>query len=170
MRRLALRVLISLGVIGAIVLAVVLSGTGNNATGKPAPALPAAVIVPPRETLATLRGKPAAINFWASWCDPCRKEAPELERLFGTLGGRAHLVGVDYTDGLNGARAFIREFHLTYPNLSDPNGVVGDRYGLTGLPTTAILDASGRIVRLLPGPQTQASVRTALRQAGATGL
>ena len=164
MPRAALRALAVVAVVGALVLVVVLSGTSGSGTGRAAPELPTEVLVPPQATLASLRGKPAAINFWASWCDPCRKETPELERLFRSLTGEAHLVGVDYSDGRGSAEAFIREFGVTYPVLRDPDGQVGDRYGVTGLPTTAILNSHGQITLLLRGPQSETSVRAALRQ------
>ena len=166
MRTAAIRGLIGVTVVGALVLVVVLSGSSGSGTGRPAPQLPTEVLVPPRATLASLRGKPAAVNFWASWCDPCRKETPELERLSRSLHGEAQLIGVDYSDGRGSAEAFIREFGVTYPVLRDPDGRVGDRYGVTGLPTTAILNSQGKIVLLLRGPQTEDSVRAALRQAG----
>jgi cytochrome c biogenesis protein CcmG, thiol:disulfide interchange protein DsbE len=165
MRRWAVRVLVVLAAVGALILIVVLSGTSGSDTRRPAPQLPTEILVPPRQTLALLRGKPAAINFWASWCEPCRKETPELERLFSSLHGEARLVGVNYSDDRNSAESFIREFHVTYPILRDPDGQVGDRYGVTGLPTTAILDARGQIVQLLRGPQTEESVRLALAAA-----
>ena len=168
MRRAALRGLAIVAAVGALVLVVVLSGSSGSRIGRPAPQLPKEVLVPPRETVASLRGNPAAINFWASWCDPCRKETPELERLSRSLHGEARLVGVDYSDGRGSAESFIREFDVTYPVLRDPDGVVGDRYGVTGLPTTAILNSKGRIVQLLRGPQTEDSVRAALREAGAS--
>jgi cytochrome c biogenesis protein CcmG, thiol:disulfide interchange protein DsbE len=165
MRRLAVRAAAVAAVVGALVIAVVLSGS-NGSGRRPAPQLPAEVLVPPRQTLASLHGRPAAINFWASWCDPCRKESPELERLYRSLHGKANIVGVDYSDAADSARSFIREFHLTYPMLRDPDGRIGDRYGVTGLPTTAILDSQGQIVQLLRGPQTKDSVGEALREAG----
>lgn len=142
---------------------VVLSGTSNRSgTGRPAPQLPTRVLVPPKVTLASLRGKPAAINFWASWCSPCQTEAPELERVAHALHGRASLVGVDWTDGTGAARSFVHEHQLTYPILIDADGVVGQDYGLNGLPTTFILDAQGRIVDVLRGPQSGASLLRAL--------
>ncbi len=164
MQRAAFRAGAVAAVIAALVLAVVLSGTSSN-TGKPAPELPREVLVPPRQTLASLRGKPAAINFWASWCGPCRKESPDMQRLYRSLHGSAALVGVDYSDGAGNARDFIHEFGLGYPMLRDPDGKVGDRYGVTGLPATAIIDSMGRIAELLRGPQTAQTVGRALRQA-----
>jgi cytochrome c biogenesis protein CcmG/thiol:disulfide interchange protein DsbE len=160
--------------IGFVVVAIVavlvgvelLSGSSDSGPGKPAPQLPTTVLVPPAVHLDSLRGKPAAINFWASWCEPCRREAPELERLNRSLHGSASIVGVDWTDGLDSARAFIREHHMTYPDLRDQDGVVGQRYGLIGLPTTFILDSHGTISDVLRGPQTAQTVRRALDAAG----
>jgi cytochrome c biogenesis protein CcmG/thiol:disulfide interchange protein DsbE len=155
-------------VIGALAALEVLtngSGSGDRA-GRAAPALPAEVLTPPRATLASLRGRPALVNFWASWCGPCIKEAPELRRVAGRLGGRAALVGVDWNDARSGARAFIRRNGWTFPNVRDGDGTVGNRYGLSGLPNTFVLDRAGRIVRVLRGPQTVASLERALRDAG----
>jgi cytochrome c biogenesis protein CcmG/thiol:disulfide interchange protein DsbE len=134
----------------------------SSGTPKPAPPLPSAVLQAPRATLASLRGKPALINFWASWCDPCRKEAPELARLDRSLHGAANLVGVDYTDEAGAAREFIHRYGWTFPVLADPNGVYGARFKFSGLPTTVVLDSRGRIAATLRGPQTEAGLRRAL--------
>ncbi len=163
MRRALLPALILLAVAAVIVIEV--AADSSNPAARPAPRLPAEVLVGPKATLAGLRGDPAAINFWASWCEPCRREMPQLERLSRSLKGDASLVGIDYSDDASSARALIRELHVTYPNLRDGSGEVGNSYGLSGLPTTAILDPAGRVVRLLRGPQTAASVRGALRSA-----
>jgi len=150
-------------VVGLIAFEVLSVGSDDKA--KPAPALPTAVLQAPRATLAGLRGKPALINFWASWCDPCRKEAPELERFERSLHGAARLVGVDYTDQAGAARGFIHRYGWTFPVLSDPNGTYGARYEFSGLPTTVVLDPRGRIVQTLRGPQTLADLRAALESA-----
>ena len=152
----------ALAVITVVIAIVLLSGTSNRFAGRPAPPLPSQVLVPPKVTLASLRGKPAAINFWASWCSPCQKEATDLERVAGDLHGRASLVGVNWTDGSGSARSFVAKHHLTYPNLIDSDGVTGNRYGLNGLPTTFIVDPEGRISQVLPGPQTSDSLLRAL--------
>jgi cytochrome c biogenesis protein CcmG, thiol:disulfide interchange protein DsbE len=149
--------------IAALIAIVLLSGTSNRSvTGRQAPQLPTRVLVPPQVTLASLRGKPAAINFWASWCAPCKKEAPDLERVAGLLRGRARLVGVNWEDGTSAARSYVDQYHLTFPNLIDPDGVAGGAYGLRGLPTTFILDSQGRITDVLQGPQSAESLMRAL--------
>jgi cytochrome c biogenesis protein CcmG/thiol:disulfide interchange protein DsbE len=167
MHRRLLTGLAVLAVAGGLVAAEILSGSSNGSeTGRPAPPLPASVLVPPKVTLASLRGKPAAINFWASWCDPCREEAAALERLARSLRGRARLVGVDWTDGLGGARSYVSQYHWTFPNLRDPDGVVGNNYRIQGLPTTFIINSRGTITDVLRGPQSLGSLRQALRSAG----
>ncbi len=163
MPSLRLLVLFALGV-GALAAAVLIAGT-RSAAGRAAPPLPRQVLTPPAVTLASLRGKPALINFWASWCQPCQEEAPRLQRFAAGLGGRGHLVGVDYSDALSDARAFIRRYRWTFPVLRDGSGTTGAAYDIPGLPTTAVLDAQGRIVKTLIGPQTQKTLEAALRAA-----
>jgi cytochrome c biogenesis protein CcmG/thiol:disulfide interchange protein DsbE len=116
-------------------------------------------------TIESLRGKPAVVNFWASWCDPCREEADHLQRFHERNRGKVAVVGVDYTDELPKARKFIREFGWTFPNLSDPEGLAGSSYDLAGLPVTVILDSEGKIAARLRGPQTEASLERAVREA-----
>jgi peroxiredoxin len=118
--------------------------------------------VPPRESLATLAGRPAIVTFWASWCGPCGREAAQLARLAGALHGRARLVGVSWNDSPSAARAFVRRHGWTFPNLRDGDGTAGDRYGLGGLPTTFVLDSHGRIARRLVGPQTASGLLAAV--------
>jgi cytochrome c biogenesis protein CcmG/thiol:disulfide interchange protein DsbE len=141
------------------------AGSGKGGSARPAPPLPTAVLQPPRVKLADLRGKPALINFWAAWCEPCRQEAPELEQLSRELHGTAALVGVDYTDRADAARSFIRKYGWTFPVLADPDGVYGARFGFSGLPTTAVLNSKGDVVELLRGPQNAADLHRALRTA-----
>lgn len=151
----------------AVVVAVVLTVTGafsgsSRTTRRPAPALPRTVLTGPRVTLADLRGTPVIVNFWASWCGPCRHEARALEAFARTLHGRARLVGVDWNDGLRGARAFLRTYGWSFPTLRDADGSAGNAYGIVGLPTTFIVDRHGRIVRTLTGPQSVTSIQRAL--------
>jgi cytochrome c biogenesis protein CcmG/thiol:disulfide interchange protein DsbE len=149
----------------AVIAVEALTAGSNGTEGKPAPALPTDVLQPPKVTVADLRGHPALINFWASWCDPCRHEAPELEHLYRSMPRGAQLVGVDYTDQEDSARSFLRSYGWTFPVLSDPDGVYGARYGFSGLPTSVVIDARGRIVETLRGPQTEEDFRRALEAA-----
>src|SRR5216684_8553619 len=91
-----------------VVLAVLVGGNASPAKARPAPALPTQLLVGPRVDIASLRGRPAIIHFWASWCGPCVKEAPQLARLAGELRGRATLVGIDWSDSPSGAARFVR--------------------------------------------------------------
>ena len=86
-----------------------------------------------------------------------------MESLAQSLHGRARLVGVDWSDDLGNARDFVREHEWSFPVLRD-SGEVGDEYGIGGLPTTFVLDARGRIVETLSGPQTRADLEAALRR------
>jgi cytochrome c biogenesis protein CcmG/thiol:disulfide interchange protein DsbE len=150
--------------VAVFVAAEAVSGSSGQAR-TPGPALPTQVLVPPATRLAAVRGRPVVVNFWASWCGPCRQEAPQLARLSRRLGSRATLVGVDWNDARASARAFIRRYGWTFSNLRDGNGEVGDRYRISGLPTTFILDGRGEIVRRLVGPQTADGVLRALATA-----
>ena len=90
-------------------------------------------------SLASLRGKVVAVNFWASWCGPCRDEAPLLERTW--TGNRAKgliVVGVDANDYSGDARRFMRIHGLTYPILHDAHGSTLGHWGVPGLPTTFV--------------------------------
>lgn len=164
MRRL-LYLTAAVGAVALIAIEVATAGSGAGA-GQQAPPLPQKTLQGPRVTLATLKGQPALIDFWASWCEPCREEAPELARLQRSLAGSAAIVGIDYTDQEGSARSFIRRYGWTFPVLSDPEGIYGARYGFSGLPTAVVVDRNGGVSRILRGPQSLADFRRALREAG----
>ncbi|MEA2280010.1 MAG: cytochrome c biosis protein CcmG, thiol:disulfide interchange protein DsbE [Solirubrobacteraceae bacterium] len=156
---------LAIAFVGALILAEVVSGTGTPkaAQRRIAPALPATTLVAPAVTVAQLRGKPAIVHFWASWCGPCTVEAPELAHLAAALHGRARLVGVDWSDSHSGGAAFVAKHGWSFPNLEDPAGRTGGPWGITGLPSTFLLDVRGRIVARLTGPQTAAGLLGRLR-------
>jgi cytochrome c biogenesis protein CcmG/thiol:disulfide interchange protein DsbE len=98
-------------------------------------------------SLEELRGTPTVLNFWASWCDPCREEAPVLERGWRRDGRDGVLyVGLDMQDLSGDAEEFLAEFGITYPTIRDPGREVADAYGLTGIPETFFIDARSRVV------------------------
>jgi cytochrome c biogenesis protein CcmG, thiol:disulfide interchange protein DsbE len=97
--------------------------------------------------LASLRGKPVVINFWASWCVPCKGEAKLLEQAWNRYRSQGVIfVGVDYHDVTSDARSFLSHHGITYPTVQDGSGMVGDSYGLTGVPETYFIDRRGRLV------------------------
>lgn len=97
--------------------------------------------------LEELRGTPVMLNIWASWCVPCREEAPVLEGGWRSWGKRGVLfLGLDMQDIRSDARNFLREFRISYPTIREPGKEVALRYGATGIPETYFITARGRVV------------------------
>ncbi len=110
----------------------------------------------PPVSLRGLAGHPVILNFWASWCIPCRDEAPLLERTWREFRSQGLIVlGVDTQDLEAPARAFLKEFRITYPNARDPDGSTGKWFGTTGVPETFFIDRGGRIRGKFPGAETR---------------
>jgi thiol-disulfide isomerase/thioredoxin len=156
----------ALALTAAIASAAVLGLASHPTTGRAAPALPREALVGGPLTLASLLagtgGKSALVVFWAGWCGPCGEEAPAIERFATSAAGRGRIVGVDWSDARSDAIGFIRRHRWTFPNLRDAEGLVGDAYHMTVLPTTFVLDGRGRIRAMLRGPQNVASLQRAL--------
>jgi cytochrome c biogenesis protein CcmG/thiol:disulfide interchange protein DsbE len=112
------------------------------------------------ESLAGYRGRVVVLNYWASWCVPCRAEAPLLERWHRRIAPRGGTVlGVDALDAAPDAEAFVRTFHLTYPMLRDGDGHTQKAFGVRGYPETLVLDRRGRIAAIRRGPVDDAFLR-----------
>jgi cytochrome c biogenesis protein CcmG/thiol:disulfide interchange protein DsbE len=104
-------------------------------------------------SLADYRGRVVVLNYWASWCEPCRTESPLLQRWHERIERRGGtVVGVDVNDVTSDAQEFIREFDLTYPMLRDADGETQAEFGVVAYPETIVLDREGRIVALRRGP------------------
>jgi cytochrome c biogenesis protein CcmG/thiol:disulfide interchange protein DsbE len=99
-------------------------------------------------SLQDLRGKPVVINFWASWCPPCRIEAPLLERTWRAYKDQGLIfIGVNIQDREVDALNYLREFDITYPNGPDPIGEISIDFGVSGLPVTFFISGKGEVVR-----------------------
>lgn len=108
---------------------------------------------PGRARLSDWRGQVVVLNYWASWCAPCREESPLLQEWHERISQRGGTVlGVDVRDTSDDATEFIDEFGLTYPHLKDGPGETQDEYGVAGIPETFVIDRRGRIAAVRRGP------------------
>jgi len=104
-------------------------------------------------SLKDFKGKLVFLNFWASWCVPCREEMPAMERLYQQYKTKGFVIlAVNVKDSRKDALAFIKELKLTYPIVLDPDGDVGLLYGAFGLPTTYLIDRKGEGLARVWGP------------------
>jgi peroxiredoxin len=170
-------------ILGAVLLVVVLvvaelrrSGTndvGGTTTanyravarvdGRPAPGFEMPGLDGRTVSLADYRGHVVVLNFWATWCAPCRLEAAALEAAFEDYRGKGvQFLGVNYRDDAAAARAYEGEFGITYPSAYDPGGTLAFDYELIGLPTTFIIGRDGLIHYRFVGYLTGAVLRRAL--------
>jgi len=116
-----------------------------------------------QRSLVSLRGKVVVLNFWASWCAPCREEAPLLERTQSSLERHnATVLGVTYLDASPDSEGFVRSYHLTYPMLRDTTGDFARAYGTNQVPESFLIDRQGRIVAISRGEIEQPFVNRAL--------
>jgi cytochrome c biogenesis protein CcmG, thiol:disulfide interchange protein DsbE len=105
-----------------------------------------------RASLADFRGRPVVLNFWASWCEPCKDEAPAMEKAHQRLkkvGGT--VLGVTVSDASPDSKAFMKEFGLTFPSLRDVDGELAEDFSTTGVPETFVIDRQGRISAISRG-------------------
>ena len=105
--------------------------------------------------LTSFRGEPVLLNLWATWCTPCRREAPYLQSLAASRGGdglRVIGLSLDRAGFEPEIRAFMEEFGVSYTVLRDPEMTAMDRYPVAGLPATFLVDRDGRITYALAGP------------------
>jgi len=149
---------LSLAVLAVIVAIVYLGMRGTLVPRRPAaPAPPPQAFRPAPDfrlrgfdgrliALSDFRGKVVVLNFWASWCTPCKQEMPNLERVWQEFKERDVVVlGIDVLDDPDDAAAFLTALRITYPNVHDPDRSRMIAYQVTALPTTIFIDRSGRI-------------------------
>ncbi|PTL77271.1 redoxin domain-containing protein [Vitiosangium sp. GDMCC 1.1324] len=124
-----------------------------------------------RVSLQELKGKPVVINFWASWCGPCKMEHPVLEWGSREFGNQAQFMGIVFEDTEDNARQFLSQMGASFPQLVDPHSRVAVDYGVAGVPETYFIDAQGIIRGKHVGPidpQTLANWMKELSTSGPT--
>ncbi len=138
------------------------SGNVGSQKGNLAPDFSLETLEGGAGNLRDYRGKVVVLNFWASWCAPCRAEMPDMQTVYGELREAGLvIVGVNQGESRDEVSAFAREFGLTFPILFDENQGIARQFGVRAYPTTFILDRSGVIRNVIVGgPLT----RTALRR------
>jgi len=132
--------------------------TGARTGRAPGFSLPDLTHATHRVTLAEFAGRPVVLNFWASWCVPCRREMPRLAAAARRFAGRVAFVGIDYEDQRDDALQFLRQTPVGYPSGFDHSGAVAQRYGLFGVPTTVFVGANGAIVGRYLGEMSQSTL------------
>jgi cytochrome c biogenesis protein CcmG/thiol:disulfide interchange protein DsbE len=148
-------VMVLLAVIGLLGYGLLSKGGAAIAVGDPAPDKQLPTLDGSGSgKIANYRGKWVLVNFWASWCAPCRSEAPALQRFQGEHGGPDFTVlGIDLDDVSEDALGFVDRYGLTYPQLRDGDGRERrDAYGMTGFPESFLVDPSGKLALICRGP------------------
>jgi len=120
-------------------------------------------------SLAQLRGKIVVLNFWASWCEPCRAEAPVLVKAQKQLGSRGTVLGASYKDFVDESRAFERRYGINYPTVRDDELKLAPLFGTTKLPETFVIDTKGRVVAIGRGQLSQTFLDNAIQRAEQQG-
>lgn len=147
-------VLFAVAIVAFLVFGLLSKGSSRLAVGEaaPSPTLPK-LGEPGSGSLREYRGKWVLVNFWASWCEPCRDEAPALTKFQREHGGKSFtVVGIDTQDISDDGLEFAKEYGLTYPLLHDGNGDDGHEFGTTGVPENYLLEPDGKLAWDEPGP------------------
>jgi cytochrome c biogenesis protein CcmG, thiol:disulfide interchange protein DsbE len=158
------RVWLATGAVAVVVI--VLLGysliTGPSApvqVGQPVPDFQINTFDSDTISLSELQGQAVVVNFFASWCNPCRDEALDLEQAWREYEGKGvQFLGIAYKDAGSKAQAFLSEFDISYPCALDPGNRTSRAYGVTGVPETFIIDQQGRLVRHILGAVTAAQL------------
>jgi cytochrome c biogenesis protein CcmG/thiol:disulfide interchange protein DsbE len=116
--------------------------------------------------LKDLRGKAVVVNFWASYCDPCKIEAPMLERVWNDYKDQGVVfLGLNTNDPLKNALDYLTQYGITYPNAPDEGSRIEDAYRITGIPETFVISTQGKIVRHFMSEPNERELRDMIDQA-----
>lgn len=139
---------------------------GSAGMGRPAPDFTARDLDGRPLRLSALRGRPVLINFWATWCPPCREEMPQIEAFVRRYGDRMEVVGVAVGETPEQVRAFLRKTPYSWRFVADPDLAVADRYGIFGIPSSYFVDREGVVRAIYTGAMNADQIRAFARQAG----
>lgn len=162
------KIIIAASACALVALALVAGiGAADGSTHTAPPAAKAMTLHPlsgagPQLSLNQYRGRPVVINFFASWCVPCKAETPLLARFFRAHHGQVAILGVDVNDNAAAAKRFVRAAGAGYPVGTDPAGAAATRYGVVAIPQTFFLNASHHIVKRVFGAVTLAELDAGL--------
>ena len=149
-------------VLAALAVAGCGSSAGAASSGSSAQALTGSTLTGGTFDLATTRGKPTVVNFFASWCGPCNQEAPEVVA-FAKAHPDVQLVGVATNDKPFDTQGFVSKYGISYPVVMDLDGAIGNAWGVTGIPTTFFIDKNGNVQAAIVGASTQAQFEAKLK-------
>lgn len=136
----------------------------GNATAVSVPGLPGPEVL----TVGRPGARPTVVNLWASWCGPCKDEMPAVQK-FASANPGVRVVGIAIDDSRDAAQRFATELGVRFPLGLDEDDRVGDGYGISGLPTTLLLDQQGRLASTWAGPVTQADLERLVAPLMGTG-
>jgi len=149
----AIFVLILLGFVALLAARLIQTNESEQRASGEAPPFTFTTFEGETISLADLKGQGVVLNFWASWCDPCRDEAELLEATWRREQGNGIVfLGLDYLDQEPAAKAYLAEFNVTYPSGPDLQSAAARRYGIKGVPETFFIDPQGKIQDIVIGP------------------
>jgi cytochrome c biogenesis protein CcmG/thiol:disulfide interchange protein DsbE len=165
-------ILVILGLLGVIAYALY-KRSQTQPTSGPAPAFAVTMydfdqiaMSGQRVQLKDLRGKAVVVNFWASYCDPCKTEAPMLERVWNDYRDQGVVfLGLNTNDPLKNALDYLTQYGITYPNAPDEGSHIEDAYRITGIPETFVISPQGKIVRHFMSEPNERELRDVIDQA-----
>ena len=140
--------------------------TGSFLLNRPAPDFELKTLEGERVHLSDLRGHPVLLNFWASWCGPCRRELPELVKIHAAFQDKGlRILGVN-DEGKSAARGYAQKAELPFDTLDDSNYKLHRLYRVRSIPSVFLIDGDGKVVRFFSGGHDEAALRAALKSVG----
>jgi cytochrome c biogenesis protein CcmG/thiol:disulfide interchange protein DsbE len=152
-RRSLYAALIALAFVGLLTYGLIAKGSSGPEVGGAVPATElVALDDEPETSLDDFRGRWVLVNFWASWCEPCKEESPALQELQDRFGGEDFtVIGIATRDVSDDSRDFARDFELSYPQFRDGDGKIAQDWGTTGVPESFLVDPEGKLRVKHPG-------------------